>query len=531
MKKIATLFIFIAFITALYCVYSVYSRRDISRLPGVTDPMQVADIEAYPEDNPGLGFDIRAFKKDGVFILFLPVRVDESSLVFYILDSEGNALDRVAHDFSSEGEYLICGALPVKVMRSDLPSLEISLVKGTLDEVEESKDQLFRAGGDMVLSCSDEMAGRLGCETVVKSRDREYSLPGSLELWGHGNASWLLDKKSYDIKLETWPEILDMGSGDRWVLLANAIDLTLLRNEVFLDMADKCSLPYTPKLRHVDLFVDGEYRGCYSLAQKVETGEERVAIIPGRDYFYRWGLPGRESDKVPADPGDTRVVYQLPRLIFRDKLTNVVELKDVGDVFSSREALDIAFDTMDAVADTDSDRYLDRIDVKNWARYYWVQEFSKNTDATSRSLYTFWEGDEKRMVMGPVWDMDQTAGVEEPFDRPADYIYPTEWAVRCEEWYVPLFEHKSFSEVVNEVYRDEDLAAVFAHCIEEIPERAAAVRRSAEMNFIRWDCLDEPQNNQIVRYMGQSTIDTQVEWLYQWCLQRLEWIETQQKGS
>ncbi len=516
MKRFSTLFLYIALFAGLYFFQVSFQGREMKDLPGVTDASQVADIIIPADENPGLGFDVKGFMKDGQYILFLPVRADKSSLALYLLDAQGAPLELVTHDFEAQEELLIAGSLTVRVMQSDLPSLEINLSGDDLCEVEASKDQTYVAGGDMVLSCSDDYADEHGCETVFKTRDSNWDINGSLTLWGHGNASWLLDKKSYDLKLESLPAILDMGESDRWVLLANAIDYTLLRNQVFYELAGDCGLAFTPLLRHVDLFIDGEYRGCYTMCQKVKAGSDMIDMNPGRDFLYKWGLPGENA-------------HQLPRMIFRDKLTNVVELKETGDPSKAEEALDIAFRLVDAIADTSSDGYLEMVDLPGWARYYWIQEFAKNTDATSRSLYTVWLGDERKMIMSPIWDMDQTAGVQEPFDRPADYIYPTEWAVRCEEWYVPLFEHKSFSDEVERIYRDEDLGEKFVKCAAEIPEKARAIRKSAEMNFTRWDVLEEPQNNQIVRYMGESTIDTQVEWLSEWCRQRAEWIAQEMK--
>lgn len=494
-------------------LYLYHSRIFAAVLPGVTDASKVEGIVVPADENTGIACDIKGFAKDGRYIIFLPVRADISSLVLYPTDSEGHRLERIVHDFSKE-ELIIAAALPVSVMKSDLPCVEVEFVKngGSLEEVEDSKDHSVYAFGNLTVTCSDETADSLGCDPVVKSRDRNMGQRGSVALRGHGNASWLLDKKSYNLELEAGSDLLSMGSAEKWILLANSVDKTLIRNRVFYRLAEDCGLKYTPEVRQTDLFIDGEYRGCYSLAEAVEAAPGRIDIAPGRDFLYRWGLPGPEA-------------HQLPFMMFRDELTNVVELKSLKDVSSQRKGLDIAFEMMNAIRRTDDESYLDLIDLESWARYYWVQEFSKNTDATSRSVYTIWREDTGRMEMSPVWDMDQTAGVVEPFERPADYLYPTEWAVRHEEWYVPLFEHPSFENEVKRIYSEGGIDLAFDRCAGYVSEAAAEVKNGAVMNFTRWDVMGEPENNQIVRWMGESTLDTQTQWLEIWVAQRRDWIK------
>ena len=129
------------------------------------------------------------------------------------------------------------------------------------------------------------------------------------------------------------------------------------------------------------------------------------------------------------------------------------------------------------------------------------------------------------MYMNPVWDMDQTAGVVEPYLREVDYLYPQEWAVRYEEWYKPLFEREEFAQKVDEVYKRGDMTAVMDECIRAIPQKAEDIRTAAMMNFLRWDILDEPQNNRIYFYMEDNSWDAQVEWLHIWLKYRKEWMD------
>jgi len=500
-------------IACFYILYIVCQRGSGNSLPGVSSDSQVAGIVVPADENEGISYDVSGFLKDGGYILFLPTRASLSSVVFYAVDSEGRYLERYEHDFSQEG-VLIGESIPVASMKSPLPTLEISFGngKGDLEDIESSKDHSVWSYGDMVLSCGDEMADENGWEAEVMSRDGSWRTPASLGMRGHGNITWELDKKAYNIKLENAMDLLGMGKACDWILLANSDDYSLIRNEVFLNLAKEMGISYQSELQQIDLFIDGDYRGTYSLATRVQIDSARVGIARDHDYLFKWGLQDENSHPVVSET-------------FRDEYTSVVEVMDNLDDGKTDEALAIAQHFITEIETASEDDPLSDIDLTSFARYYWVQEFAKNTDATSRSFYTIWHADEGVMEVGPVWDMDRTAGVVEPFERGPDYLYPTNWAVREEEWFVPLFKNKAFVAEVRRVYEEEDLKDIFSECVYEIPERIENIRQSANMNFIRWDVLGVEQNNHILKWMGESTFDTQTEWVMAWLSQRCDFIE------
>ncbi len=516
-KKVMVLAIFIFMMLGMCFIYRYGNRIEDLSLPGVEAGQHISDVCAYADDNEGMNCDIHGFSKDGAMVLFLPTRVDASGLIFYALDENGTKMARIEHDFSAENAMLV-GDTTVLVMQSSLPSVEISLQKGTLEEVEDSKSHEVYAYGNMVITASDEMANIYGCEEVTKTRDKDRGSYASMSIRGHGNISWKNDKKGYNVFTENEMSILGMKPGESWVLLANAEDYSLLRNEVFLELAQKLGIEYTPECRQVDLFVDGEYRGLYLLTERVEVSDNSVNIRPEQDYLYRWGMYGKGG-------------YTLSTDVFRNEDTKVVEVIDEKKPERVEAAYSIAQSFISAIENTASDEYLEQTDLDSFARYYWIQEFAKNTDATSRSFYTVYRQPEGKMYVTSVWDMDRTAGAIEPFERAVDYIYPTGYAVREEEWFVPLFAHADFSERVDEIYAEENLAEVFRECAQDVYSKAEYIRPSANMNFTRWDVLKNEQNNQIVRYMGESTFDTQVEWLAEWLRQRTEWFEENSENS
>ncbi len=69
-----------------------------------------------------------------------------------------------------------------------------------------------------------------------------------------------------------------MGKGKKWALLANCFDPTLMRNYIAFDIAHELGIDYTSNQKYVELWVDGVFKGCYTLMEPVQQGKDRVDI-------------------------------------------------------------------------------------------------------------------------------------------------------------------------------------------------------------------------------------------------------------
>ena len=108
-----------------------------------------------------------------------------------------------------------------------------------------------------------------------------------LQIRGRGNSTWrsAIDKRPYQFKLTNRADVLQTGLKHEyartWVLLSNEQDYTqtMLRNQIALDLAKEMGLETSSRCEQVDLYYDGEYRGTYLLAEKVEVGEHSVDVM------------------------------------------------------------------------------------------------------------------------------------------------------------------------------------------------------------------------------------------------------------
>lgn len=97
---------------------------------------------------------------------------------------------------------------------------------------------------------------------------------------GRGNSTWGNGvKKPYQISLSSKADLIGTDApAKKWILLANSADATLLHSSVAFNLAAELGLA-TVDVRPIDLYYDGEYRGSYLLAEKIEIKPGRVDIF------------------------------------------------------------------------------------------------------------------------------------------------------------------------------------------------------------------------------------------------------------
>lgn len=115
------------------------------------------------------------------------------------------------------------------------------------------------------------------------SEDNLYQ--GGISIKLRGNSTRYRAKQPYKIKLQDKADLFGMGANKHWVLLANDIDHTLIRNKLTLDFASDIGMQYTSESVLVSLTINGNYMGVYQLCEQIRVDEERVDIYDWKDTF------------------------------------------------------------------------------------------------------------------------------------------------------------------------------------------------------------------------------------------------------
>ena len=322
------------------------------------------------------------------------------------------------------------------------------------------------------------------------------------EISGRGSGTWFFEKKSYNLKLNGSADLLGMGAGKKWALLANVIDESHLRNKLIYDFAREIGSysGFAPNCEHVDVYLNGTYVGLYLLTEKAEIAENRVEADPEVILFEVDALGRSERMLLPfvLDWG-TAVGIKSPESCTeqeRDLLMN--------DIFAFQDTL---------LDESKGEEALQFIDLESWTRRYLIDEIFENYDGGCHSQYFFRDqrdGKDNRIIAGPCWDYDNCAdGWFMAKQNPRCFLMQRMWKNEGEHtpWYGTLMKKETFRDRVLELYRNE-LSAKVRHLMEvQLPEEAAFLQGALKMNAIRWSLADPAEAIQHFHDFMEERID------------------------
>ncbi len=317
---------------------------------------------------------------------------------------------------------------PETLPNNGIPALVLSIDETEFQKVLDSKDHSYSSdGGSIRLFVPDGYRSEYTGEQLNSMPNLELDY-----IRGRGNSTWRLDKKPFKFKLsKNIPKknrnLLGMGSNRHWVLLANAYDDSLLKNRLVGYMGKELGLDYTPKYVPVDFYVNGQYWGNYLLAQQVRIGETRVDIdelgpedINGLDITGGY-LLSMEPDKDDPEENVIKTSRNVNFLVESPSFapeegedpSDIAPAEQYAYISGFLQELEDAIFSDDSTDDTGS-TCSSYMDLRSAARYWWVQEFTRNIDAfrtTSTYLYKKRDTDDTaegkgKLYWGPLWDFD-----------------------------------------------------------------------------------------------------------------------------
>lgn len=144
--------------------------------------------------------------------------------------------------------------------------------------------------GDIKRDEPNFTADRLKATMVIKnSATSTYNASelynGLVGIKGRGNTTWGRPKRPYSLDLvdeagENNPAaLLGMPSDDEWILVAYWNDRSYMRIPLAYYLGSRMEgLAYSPRTRYIELYINGEYRGVYTLTEKIKRGKDRLDI-------------------------------------------------------------------------------------------------------------------------------------------------------------------------------------------------------------------------------------------------------------
>ena len=290
--------------------------------------------------------------------------------------------------------------------------------------ITKNKDRKEKATANFISEDGEESTGEL-----------------SATIKGHGNSTWLADKKPYQIKLDKSRSILGMGDAKKWLLIANAYDATNMRNKIIYDLSNELFSEWSVKGEYADVYLNGRYNGLYLITEKIEKGDNRIS---------------KEADFV-VEQETAKRDDEADYMTTKDIAIQVVEPENYDD-----DTLIEISDTIQQMEDSffyPGSEWKTIIDMDSWAKKYLIDEFSGNFDADKLSSYMYAMEDSGRLKIygGPVWDYDKAFMQEDSVDEP--YLFAAAATYRRRNvvtpYYKALFEKPAFRKHVAKVYKKE----------------------------------------------------------------------------
>ncbi len=366
-------------------------------------------------------------------------------------------------------------------------------------------------GGHIPTLYIDTFAGRkITRNNYITAVYEIDGLRGGCEIRGRGNTTWVtreLYKKPYLLKLSEEMPLMGMKSSQKWVLMANTTDKTSLRNRYGRYLAKEIwdRQKWTPNGKFVSLFLNGKYNGIYELTEQIRyekldlpNPDSFLALVNGRQN-KEWNFTTEQDVDVSIHmKGKTEEEYQA-----MEKIIQNAEDVLYSDNFKSRNK------GWRCVMDEDS--FID---------WYLINEFLKNTDAAfHESCYFFYDSSQKKLFMGPVWDMDISCG-NLNYNECSE---PEGFWINQSKWYKRLFEDESFVEATAQRYREKrnEIEASF----EWIRKEATTLKPNVEINDLLWHNIGHRQWPHAPGWKNRKTYESEVDYMVDFLQKRAEWLD------
>ena len=350
----------------------------------------------------------------------------------------------------------------------------------------------------------------------------------------HGN-------RSKDVKAS----LLGMPEQGDWILYGPHVDKSLMRNMLMYDLSNDIGR-YAPRGRFIDLKINGEHQGSYSLFEKIKRDKNRVDIAKlkedensGKDLTGGYII---KVDKLKPEPGQTvddisfpsdyatennkihRFSYDYPKpedITEQQKEYIQNYLHDFENALMSENYKDAELG------------YRAYIDVDSFIDYFLLTEISHNVDAYRISVFLVKDKSEK-LAMGPVWDFNFALGnVMNEFCNGSDWsTWSYQFNSYCpnDDFPVPFWWERLLTDSYFTDKLDERWKALRANVLsdESIINKINSYKTtleqsgSAEQQFATWDtlnCLIWPNH-----FVGK-TFESEVEYLKEWTLKRVRWMD------
>lgn len=326
---------------------------------------------------------------------------------------------------------------------------------------------------------------------LVNTQDEAHDVGGRIRLRGQSTSTY--EKKPYRIKFNQKISLFGSHKAKDWVLLADYLDPSCLRNyTAFYLGAASDALAFTPTIHHVNLYLNGEFMGLYSLCEQVEEDEGRLdieqVITPDMTDLDDFNFYVCLDEYAPHEPGaiegETYFYVAWCGKYFSLKYPQKADFCSDEQFYSFFTQLEKRYNRiLEACRDGNTRKMKAYMDVDSLIDHMIIDQIMGERDHVWKSFYSYQIAGEK-LRFGPIWDYDYSLYV--PWTNAPNEYYTVDTKIEySNEFFRGVARSDELYSLLCERYQSH-WHDVLSDCIMHVQRYENGISESLELNRALW---------------------------------------------
>ena len=351
-----------------------------------------------------------------------------------------------------------------------------------------------------------------------------------MKIRGRGNSTWSLPKKPYKIKFNSKTSLFGQKAQKDWVLLANYVDQTLVRDYLAKALGSTLdSFAFTPSCHYVDVYLNNDYQGSYTVTDQVEVKSGRVDVerdSSNEDTGYLVELDQRLIEYGASGKNETWFEINARDGGNSRNIPFDIKYPEVDEEFFRHEQLLYIQNYMQTAltAIANHGKWQNYIDINTAVDFFLVEDLFKNVDVGYASAFMYKDKGGK-LFLGPLWDFDLSClnqgHLEYNLRQHYDW-YASRWDKNPFCYF--LMKDNDFKKALKERWNEwspnllNDINSL-------IDNMTRLIKTSRIRNFEKWDIIGKDRNwYTSTEVYNAKTYDAQVALIKGWFNNRIGWM-------
>ena len=326
---------------------------------------------------------------------------------------------------------------------------------------------------------------------LVNTEDEIFNAGGGIRLRGNSTSGY--PKKPYRIKFNQKVSLFGLDKAKSWVLLADYLDPSCMHNTAaFYLGAASDALGFTPTVHHVNLYLNGEFMGLYTLCEQVQENDGRMGleqtITPDMTDLDQFNFYVCLDEDVQFDPeairGEDYFYVAWCNKYFSLKYPKKEDFCSDEQFYSFFEQLEKHYNRiLDACRDGNAKKMKAYMDVDSLIDHMIIDQIMGERDHVWKSFYSYQIAGEK-LRFGPIWDYDYSLYV--PWTNAPNEYYTVDTRIEySNEFFRGVARSDELYSLLCERYQSH-WNDVLSDCIVHVQSYEQDISESLELNRALW---------------------------------------------